>query len=201
MEKSLLAGAAFAVALFARPASATTFMVQAQANSSSGGTALNTGINLNAGDFFTVSSSLDDLWSAGDLPRYSDANGLVANRYATPADDSGQATGTLIGADFGLWTQGGLSAPYGSLVGDIGGTYQVLGANYAGTAWNSGPLNLFYWDENSYDNFGAIKFDVSAARGAVPEPSTWAMMLLGFGLVGGSVRSARRQQKLNLSHA
>ena len=28
---------------------------------------------------------------------------------------------------------------------------------------------------------------------AVPEPSTWAMMLLGFGLVGAAMRSARRK--------
>jgi hypothetical protein len=31
---------------------------------------------------------------------------------------------------------------------------------------------------------------------AVPEPATWAMMLLGFGAVGFSLRSARRQQHL-----
>jgi hypothetical protein len=31
---------------------------------------------------------------------------------------------------------------------------------------------------------------------AVPEPATWAMMLIGFGAVGFSMRSARRQQRL-----
>ncbi|OBX19716.1 hypothetical protein A9995_03890 [Erythrobacter sp. QSSC1-22B] len=36
---------------------------------------------------------------------------------------------------------------------------------------------------------------------AVPEPSTWAMMLLGFGFVGGAMRSAKRQQKLGVSYA
>lgn len=35
---------------------------------------------------------------------------------------------------------------------------------------------------------------------AVPEPSTWAMMLLGFGFVGGAMR-ARRRQKLTVSYA
>lgn len=28
----------------------------------------------------------------------------------------------------------------------------------------------------------------SAATGAVPEPATWAMMLLGMGMVGGAMR-------------
>ena len=30
--------------------------------------------------------------------------------------------------------------------------------------------------------------------GAVPEPATWAMMLLGFGLMGASLRGARRRR-------
>ncbi|WP_232366616.1 PEPxxWA-CTERM sorting domain-containing protein [Alteripontixanthobacter muriae] len=37
--------------------------------------------------------------------------------------------------------------------------------------------------------------------GAVPEPSTWAMMLLGFGFIGGAMRSAKRRQKMNVSYA
>ena len=37
--------------------------------------------------------------------------------------------------------------------------------------------------------------------GVVPEPATWAMMLLGFGFVGGAMRSAKRRRKLALSHA
>jgi hypothetical protein len=34
----------------------------------------------------------------------------------------------------------------------------------------------------------------AASVGAVPEPATWAMMLGGFGLVGGAMRSARRRK-------
>ena len=40
----------------------------------------------------------------------------------------------------------------------------------------------------------------SADMGAVPEPGTWAMMLIGFGFVGGAMRS-RRKQKLRFSYA
>lgn len=36
---------------------------------------------------------------------------------------------------------------------------------------------------------------------AVPEPSTWALMLLGFGFVGGAMRSARRREKISVSYA
>ena len=44
-------------------------------------------------------------------------------------------------------------------------------------------------------------FGEPTLRGAVPELSTWAMMLFGFGLVGGALRSARRRSTAGLSYA
>lgn len=35
----------------------------------------------------------------------------------------------------------------------------------------------------------------SSSVGAVPEPATWAMMLVGLGLIGGAIRSAKRIRK------
>ena len=43
--------------------------------------------------------------------------------------------------------------------------------------------------------------DVTLGIGAVPEPTTWAMMLVGFGFVGGAIRSAKRRQKITVSYA
>jgi hypothetical protein len=34
---------------------------------------------------------------------------------------------------------------------------------------------------------------------AVPEPTTWALMLVGFGAIGHSMRSVRRKQKATVS--
>ncbi len=48
--------------------------------------------------------------------------------------------------------------------------------------------------------FDNLSFD-SAVTAAVPEPGTWAMMLLGFGFVGGAMRSAKRRQKVTVSYA
>lgn len=183
MKLSHLACCAVAALTIAAPASAQTFIVDAMANSSSGGTGL-ASITLTAGQTFTISSSTDDLWSAGALPRYSDANGLTGDRWATATDDSGQPVGTQIGANFGLWSQNSLSAAFGSLVGELNGVYMLLGANGSFVAGSSGTLNLYYWDSNNGDNFGTIAFNISA----VPEAAAWGMMIGGFGLAGAAVR-------------
>lgn len=41
----------------------------------------------------------------------------------------------------------------------------------------------------------------SGATPAVPEPATWAMLLLGFGFVAGAMRSAKRKAKATFSYA
>lgn len=178
----------FALALAAAvPAQSAVVVVQAQANSSSGGTGLVFG-PVTAGQGLIVSSSTNDLWSAGPPFRISDANGLVADRYAVAGDDSGATPGTQIGANYGTWTQDGFSAAYGTLVGRIGSDYQLLGANYNGSAWATGNLELFYWDSNNGDNFGEISFNITA----VPEPGSWALMIFGFGLTGAALRNRRK---------
>lgn len=187
----LLATTMFVVGLAAAPAAeAAVYVVGAQANSSSGGVGAGT-VTLSSGQAFKVNVAPNDLWSAGALPRWSNADGLTGNLYATGSDNSGEAAGTLIGQDFGLWTQHGLSAAYGSLVGEIGGVFKVLGTSFNGAAWGSGVLNLYYWDSNNYDNAGAVDAFVTAGS-PVPEPATWALMIGGFALAGQALRGRKR---------
>lgn len=42
---------------------------------------------------------------------------------------------------------------------------------------------------------------VSELAAAVPEPATWALMLLGFGFVGGAMRSRRKDTNVRVSFA
>jgi hypothetical protein len=182
LYSGLRVGAAVSLMAVAAGAHATPFVVDAMQNSSSGGVGL-ASLSLTAGESFNVSASPNDLWSAGALPRFSDADGLISNRLATAADDSGQAPGTVIGVNFGTFTEANLSAPFGALVGRIdNGDYFVIGTSFSGVASASGTLNLYYWDQNNGDNFGTITANVTV--GAIPEPGVYAMILAGLGMIG-----------------
>jgi hypothetical protein len=179
MKKLILAVITAAALASALSAKAAVYTVDAYANSSSGGSPAPT-ISLTAGQSFNVSVNPNDLWNAGALPRWSNANGLVANLNATGSDESGQLAGTLIGKPFGSYTQGNLSAPYGALVGQIGaGPYFLIGTSFSGTAAATGTLKLLYWDSNKGDNTEHI----SAAVSAVPEPSTYFAGMSALGML------------------
>ena len=48
------------------------------------------------------------------------------------------------------------------------------------------------------DRLGSVVIG-GAATGAVPEPATWAMMLLGFGLIGGALRRGMKQSDVRFN--
>ena len=184
----LAVGAATASLALAGGAQATAYVVDAKGNSSSGGVGAAT-ISLTSGQNFHVAVASTDLWNAGSLPRWANADGLVNDLFATGSDDSGYAAGVQIGAHFVNWTQGGLTAPYDSLVGKIGSVYRFLGTNFSGPAWDTGTLSLYFWDENNGDNTQFITAKITTDIGtSLPEPVTWVLMIAGFGLVGLSLR-------------
>ena len=77
--------------------------------------------------------------------------------------------------------------------GDAGGNATSFFRFDAGSGVDS-----FDFNRNGLSN--AVLFQ-TGQMGAVPEPATWAMMLLGFGLVGGAMRSAKRRQKVTVFYA
>lgn len=63
--------------------------------------------------------------------------------------------------------------------------YESGGTNYASLGSNNGTS---IWNNQG---FGAVTF--TRIDGAVPEPATWALMLLGFGAAGMALRRKRAQ--------
>lgn len=77
----------------------------------------------------------------------------------------------------------------------------------AGTAWTQydinfdaalgGPNALTFSATGTSDSFGGYLDDISLQASAIPEPASWAMMVIGLGIVGGALR--RRATRLSFS--
>jgi hypothetical protein len=91
--------------------------------------------------------------------------------------------------------------------------WSVFGSNYAGCGWvcgdsiasgsDEGTLHtLTGWGDYQFYDFystgtngaapGNVLLGGLALTPSVPEPGTWAMMILGFGAVGAAVRRRRK---------
>lgn len=98
--------------------------------------------------------------------------------------------------------QFGRNASVGYNAGQDGtpdGTYYQLPGSLNGEAFANGGTNALV----SNSNVGIAGRYVFTVRNGivdpgspVPEPATWAMMLIGFGLVGGTMRSARGRKAI-----
>lgn len=88
----------------------------------------------------------------------------------------GGGTQTFTGTDLGL------------VSGAANGNQTAANTNGRFTFWSDTAITGFDLASNSNS------FEVSNIGSAVPEPATWAMMIIGFGSVGGMVRSSRRRQ-------
>jgi hypothetical protein len=151
---------------FAAPISVDIY---AQTNSSSGaGAALDTGIDLIAGNRLVSIVDPLDCWSAGPANRVSNANGLDG---LSPAPC--QPTG-----NYGFHSQDGESFRFGALVGRIGASdWFLLGTSFDAVVTQAGRLFLVYWDSNSSDNSGWVTARIDVNPTPVPAPGT--LLLLG----------------------
>jgi hypothetical protein len=109
LKRALFACAVVAGLAGISATSAQAVVVDALADSSSGGTGVSTGVLLTVGQIVTVDVDPNDLWNAGPLPRWSNAVGLKVKLVATGTDESLQPIGTLIGDIFPLHSQRGLT--------------------------------------------------------------------------------------------
>jgi PEP-CTERM motif len=149
---------------FAAPISSASASIYLVDSKTPLGSWLDTGINLDPSTTYAFSViNPATIWNAGDPPnRDSTADGIDPIFYGTPP--------AIDGTTFN----------FGALVGHDSGGYFLIGASPITLTGHSGALTVGYWDTIYADNFGSQTLSISA----VPEPSTWAMMILGFMGVG-----------------
>lgn len=102
---------------------------------------------------------------------------------------------------------GGVLAPAQIFIDGVASAFTVPSAGTVGTVLFNG-LNLtgpthtiqFFQQPGSWTFISEIGFSSSGeVAGAAPEPASWAMMIVGFGLAGTSLR--RRRNKVSVTYA
>lgn len=58
-------------------------------------------------------------------------------------------------------------------------------------------LNELPWNSGSFSEFVVVR----GVMAGVPEPATWAILVLGFGAIGGALRHARPRRSVSLRYA
>lgn len=101
--------------------------------------------------------------------------GFEQNNAGT-ASFSGSANLVDLGLDFAVGADGILRLEYYESFNDSGISPDAI--------WNSGTVTF------TYETIG----------NAVPEPATWALLILGFGVIGGTLRS-HAKRRLNVSYS
>ena len=136
----------------------------------------------------------DSTW-AGSLvlePYYQDHSAITVGGWTTLsaslADSTVWATKSVLGPTFAA-ADGGQKSYADWLAANSDGTLYVTGMSIGvGSGWTGSFKGAV--DDVSVDfaNGPHTTYNFEVASGAVPEPASWAMMLGGFGLVGGAMR-------------
>lgn len=156
-----------------------------------------------------VTSSNVTAFGSGDVTGAPDGGGLfLGNTFDPPAVQGSftvffaNALGDGAGADLRIYEIASSSnETFNVELSSDNLTYTLIG-EYSATNnlidWNglfSGGVSYVRLTNTSRE----VSADIDALEGffrfdsAVPEPSTWAMLILGFGAVGGALRSRTRQ--------
>lgn len=90
----------------------------------------------------------------------------------------------LVFRSAGVTPPGAYANWHGGEPNDSGGEDALGGFYFGGPTWNDQCTCA----TNRY----VVEYSAAPTGGGVPEPSAWALMILGFGLAGTAVRSARR---------
>jgi len=126
---------------------------------------------------------------------------------STGTDDSNAFETAILTGNFNLAGDGTVTFNVGSdddtfvyvdgvLFGQNPGIHAVTTVSFTTPTLSAGShqLQVFYADRQHVGAYLSLDVasDITITPPSVPEPATWAMMLGGFGLVGGAMRSRRK---------
>jgi len=131
------------------------------------------------------------LFKSGDTPSSSAVAVTFSPNIAVTAGELYVAYLSTFGV---AGASGTTSMPLGT--GEPGVNYFVWNNSSDGTG--TGPDGNPSW--NYFNNFGNAQFSATFdVASAAPEPGTWLMMIVGFGLVGAGMRRKRAKTKVNFA--
>lgn len=139
----------------------------------------------------TSGPDIDALFN-GQLPQQFPLLDLSSFTEVQKVDSGGtDADGTVLGGQSGIFDASFLVSFYAVKAGNQFQLYKVA-APSSSFSWTTADLQV---GSGQQPNVSHLTFWGSAGS-TVPEPATWAMMIMGFGLAGTSIRSARRARML-----
>ena len=214
MRKILFAGAALVVAFGSQAASAATIISCGGASScitDTDNVLLDsaTGVMVGTGETNTTPAASVEFTSTTDLLNL-DASGQATISAVDEVLNS--LTFTLLGgaiferAEFNLFN--GAANPLSVTIMTNTGSSETFdiananGANRFGVTAGAGEAlsSVTFTSAVGFDSLRQLRIGGVSTPGAIPEPGTWLMLLVGFGLLGGVMRSAKRKQEVRVRY-
>lgn len=183
----IIKAAAVAALTFAAPSFAATTVVNLDGTTNASLDGSNSvDVSLAAGTY-TVTFTQDAFTA---FSRFSGESGCDANGGNCSQGFENSAR-IIAGGMTYLFGDGAASGGIGPIAG--GGYFDTAARSFANAAQytttftlaNAGTASFFLYDDFLGDNRGGVSLSL---MGGVPEPTTWALMILGMGAVGGAMR-------------
>lgn len=132
-------------------------------------------------------------------------DGLTTARVAGTLNGFSYLAGALFAIDTGSLYAVDAATGIGTLLGTTDGADETLDFGWSGVLYGHGDDGFLYTIDAATlagtqiaPTTPDLVFGMAVAPGAIPEPATWAMLVLGFGVLGAGMRRSR-PQRLQLS--
>lgn len=128
--------------------------------------------------------------STGALLLYHDGSGLLFSNGTNSL-----ATSNFVVDTASMLVSGNVSATIGGMTSDLGtaSLFNIVGGNTLTLTSTASDAFSNLFKANLPAGTAVATVAINAQTGAVPEPGTWMMMLVGFGGMGLAVRRRNRQ--------